>query len=344
MGSRPSAADQSIEGPLKGQHHETYVITLPGLAGRYKLREPRRGVLWFDRRCFASEEELLRGLAGQVSRVPGIVEVEHGVLIQGFIEGRTLGHGVLPSKALSDRHRGQLGALFGELTSFDVRAIEAQRVCDGVDLPLDGDSRGFLTRLIRFTEDRVYREHGAPYHALFKDLGVEEGALEGLAGRAESLTERAFALVHGDLHRRNLIVDGSGDLWTIDWELAMIGDPLYDLATHLHLMRYSEKEADRVGRLWQRAVEQRRPECVKGWDTDLPVLLAYKRAQSVYTDVIRAAVELRGPDGRPNRRQLPRLAWRIKGALDAARKPLGLTVEPSVREVIGAYNRWLRTR
>ncbi|MGW0938274.1 phosphotransferase [Streptomyces sp. NPDC002666] len=343
MESRQSAADQSIEGPLRGHHHKTYVIPLPGRVGRYKLREPRRGLLWFDRRCFASEEELLQVLAGKVSRIPGIVEVEPGLLIQAFIEGRTLGHGVLPSKALSERHRGQLAALFGELTSFDVRAIEAQRVCDGADLPLDGDSHAFLTRLLRFTEDRVYREHGAPYHALFEELGVREGALAQLKSRAADLTPRSFALVHGDLHRRNLIVDGAGDLWTIDWELAMIGDPLYDLATHLHLMRYSQKEADRVARDWRRAVEARRPECVKGWDTDLPVLLAYKRAQSVYTDVIRAAVALRGPDGRPNRRQLPRLAWRIKGALDAARKPLGLTVEPSVREVIGAYNRWLRT-
>ncbi|CAM5643364.1 hypothetical protein SGRIM128S_09667 [Streptomyces griseomycini] len=33
------------------------------------------------------------------------------------------------------------------------------------------------------------------------------------------------------------IVDPQGGLWVIDWELAMIGDPLYDLATHLHLMR-----------------------------------------------------------------------------------------------------------
>ncbi|MFJ2094522.1 phosphotransferase [Streptomyces sp. NPDC087901] len=337
-----SAADQSIEGPLKGHHHETYVISLPGRAGRYKLREPRRGLLWFDRRCFASEEELLRTLAGRVSHIPEIVEVERGILLQGFIEGRTLGQGVLPSKALSERHRRQLGDLFGELVAFDVRDIAAQRVCDGADLPLDGDSCGFLTRLLRFTEHRVYREHGAPYRALFEDLGVRDGALGGLARQAESLTERAFALVHGDLHRRNFIVDATGDLWAIDWELAMIGDPLYDLATHLHLMRYSAKEAERVGRDWRRVVEERRSECVKGWESDLAVLLAYKRAQSVYTDVIRAALALRGSDGRPDWQRLPRLAWRIKGALEAARGPLELTVEPSVREVIAAYVRWFR--
>ncbi|MFD0023386.1 phosphotransferase [Streptomyces sp. NPDC058382] len=339
-----SAADPSIEGPLKGHHHETYVVAPPGSRTRVKLREPRKGLLWFDRRCFASEEELLRTLRGRVTRVPEIIEIDGGVLLQGFIEGRTLGQGVLPSKALSARHRTQLGTLFAELTSFDVRAIDAQRLCDGADRPHDGDSRGFLNRLLHFTEQRVYREHGAPYRSLFDDLGVREGALDGLARQAESLTPRAFALVHGDLHRRNFIIDAPGDLWTIDWELAMIGDPLYDLATHLHLMRYSDREAGRVGRLWQRAVEERRPECVKGWDTDLEVLMAYKRAQSVYTDVIRAALVLRGPDGEPNLRQLPRVAWRIRAALGAAHRTLGLTREPVVREVAAAYLRWLRAQ
>ncbi|MGW3735772.1 phosphotransferase [Streptomyces sp. NPDC005148] len=333
--------DPAIEGPLKGNHHEAYAVPLPD-GGRAKYREPRAGLLWFDRRCFASEEELLQDLRGRVTRVPEVID--RGVLVQRFIEGRTLGAGVLPSKALSPKHRSQLGELFGELTSLGIDDVGARRVCDDVDRPGDGDSHGFLTRLINFTEQRVYREHGVGYHGLLAELGVRDGALDHLKARAEALTSRSFSLVHGDLHRRNFIVDRKGDLWAIDWELAMIGDPLYDLATHLHLMRYSAREADRVGELWRRAVESRRPECVKGWDTDLDVLLAYKRAQSVYTDVIRGALALRRQGAEPNRLQLPRIAWRIKRVLGAARLPLGLESEPSVGEVITAYARWLKAR
>ena len=104
----------------------------------------------------------------------------------------------------------------------------------------------------------------------------------------------------------------------------MIGDPLYDLATHLHLMRYSRKEAERVSGLWRRAVESRRPECVKGWEADLDVLRDYKRAQSVYTDVIRAALALGRRHPELDLDQLQKVAGRVRQALAAARRPLGL--------------------
>ncbi|MET9476094.1 phosphotransferase [Streptomyces sp. NPDC002922] len=333
--------DPAIEGPLRGNHHEAYAVPLPD-GGRAKYREPRAGLLWFDRRCFASEEELLLDLRGRVTRVPEVVD--RGVLVQRFIEGRTLGAGVLPSKALSPKHRSQLGELFGELTSLGIDDVGARRVCDDVDRPGDGDSHGFLTRLINFTEQRVYREHGVAYHGLLAELGVRDGALDHLKDRAETLTPRPFSLIHGDLHRRNFIVDRKGDLWAIDWELAMIGDPLYDLATHLHLMRYPGKEAEWVSGLWRQAVESRRPECIKGWEADLNVLRDYKRVQSVYTDVIRAALALSQRHPEPNLGLLPLIAGRVRQALTAARHPLGLRAVSTFPEVMSAYARWLRTR
>ncbi|POX44768.1 aminoglycoside phosphotransferase, partial [Streptomyces sp. Ru72] len=85
-----------VEGPLEGYHHETYVIPLPAeVAGpgrsRGKCREPRSNLLWFDRRCFASEEKLLRALQGRISGIPDLIELAEEVRLQRFIEGRTLG-------------------------------------------------------------------------------------------------------------------------------------------------------------------------------------------------------------------------------------------------------------
>ncbi|MEU8674319.1 aminoglycoside phosphotransferase family protein [Streptomyces sp. NPDC048560] len=335
----------AIEGPLKGHHNETYVIPLPGGARRFKVREPRPGLLWFDRRCFASQDRLLQELDGRISRIPEIVTVGEGVLLQGFIEGRTLGRGVLAGKALSPRHCGQLGQLFSELVSVDIDSVGAQRICEEADRPGDGDTAGFLGRLITFTEQQVYLRHGAPYHSLFEELRVDDSALHGLRRRADGLARRSFALVHGDLHRYNFVVDrAGGDLWTIDWELAMIGDPLYDLATHLHLMRYPQKEAERIARLWAGAVEEVRPGCVKGWGEDLDVLRSYKRAQSVYTDVIRGAVALEQPGGRLNWGRLPLVAHRVREVLDDAGEVLGATAVPTLPEVMAAYVRWFRDR
>lgn len=100
-----------------------------------------------------------------------------------------------------------------------------------------------------------------------------------------------------------------------------------------------------------------------GWEDDLPLLLAYKRVQSVYTDVIRTALLLgegRGRSARPgpgsglNLRLLPRAAWRIQRVLAAAaQEPSGAERElsgavgavgvPSYRQVVAAYRNWFRT-
>jgi hypothetical protein len=194
-------------------------------------------------------------------------------------------------------------------------------------------------RLIHFTEHQVYRRHAPRYGSLFRELGLRDDGLDRLRRVGGGLTPRPFALIHGDLHRENFIVDPDGDLWTIDWELAMVGDPLYDLATHLHLMRYPAVEQGRIAAIWRDAVECARPGSSDGWERDLPVLLGYKRAQSVYTDVIRTVLAL-GPGPEPQWRLLSQAARRIRKVLAAAAEPLGLPRVPTVQEVGGAYVHW----
>ncbi|MFJ2651251.1 phosphotransferase [Streptomyces sp. NPDC087420] len=346
--------DGDVAGPLKGHHHEAYAFPLApesGLSPRFergKLRVPRPGLLWFDRRCFASEDLLLTALQGRVDRIPGIAEDVSGVFIQGFVEGGTLDRRPLRARTVSRRHMDQLGYFFAQLVAIDPGGLEARavrRICAPDDWTPEGDSTGFLDRLIQFTEERVYLGHGEPYHGLFAELGVTADAFDRLRKRAVGLRSRPFALLHCDLHRKNLIVDRRDDLWVIDWELAMIGDPLYDLATHLHLMRYHRHEEKRMAELWRQAVESARKGSSYGWEEDLPVLLAYKRAQSVYTDVIRAAHLLEtGQDGESPADyhwRFYRTAWRVQRALAGAR---GLGPEPSLRRVAAAYRNWFRTR
>ncbi|MGW3624551.1 phosphotransferase [Streptomyces sp. NPDC000880] len=339
---------QEVEGPLKGYHHEAYAFPLPAenqLSARFargKLREPRPGLLWFDRRCFESEERLLVALQDRIERIPGCVDLGDFHL-QGFIEGRTLGSGPLRGRTLSTRHIGQLCQLFRELVAIKTDEFDkVERICHPDDRSPDGDSTAFLDRLIHFTERQVYVRHADRYGTLFEELGVCGAALERLRAQGEQLTDRPFVLIHGDLHWHNFIVDGPGDLWTIDWELAMIGDPLYELATHLHLMRYPEREEVRIAKLWQAEVECVLPGSSLNWHRDLPHLLAYKRTQSVFTDVIRTALAL-GPGPEPNWRMLPRAAWKLQRALAAAQEPLALRSVPTLRQVMSAYTSWFRS-
>lgn len=366
---------RGVTGPLKGYHHEAYAIRLPAanpLSIRYergKLRVPRPGLLWFDRRHFASDDQLLIALQGRVARIPDCVEHE-GRFFQGFIEGRTLPDARFGISRISGRHLRQLGELFAQTAAVEpgeisVPTVDEERWRRPV---ADRDTGAFLAGLIDFTERRVYREHLDAFGSLFTGLGVSATALDGLRQRAGNLAERPFALVHGDLHRRNLIVDSAGDLWFIDWELAMIGDPLYDLATHLHLMDYPQCDVRRVKAVWREAVEDARPGGSEGWERDLPVLLAFKRAQSVYTDVIRTALALTagavpggavpggavagGPmvaadasaDPEPFRLRLTRAARKVQGVLAHAKEALDLPRIPGRGEIRAAYAEWLRER
>ncbi|OAR24050.1 hypothetical protein A8W25_16445 [Streptomyces sp. ERV7] len=336
---------EAVVGPLRGYHHETYAFPLPAenpLSARFervKLRSPRPGLLWFDRRCFVSEDRLLLALRGRVGRVPECAEVVENVVLQEFIPGRTLGAGQPPGQPLSGRHSAQLADLFAELVSIEPDELRAECACAPEDRAPDGDSAAFLGRLIHFTENEVCHKHAALYEPLFRRLRVPGNVLHELKERAAALRPRPFSLLHGDLHRKNLIVDPAGDLWTIDWELAMIGDPLWDLATHLHLMRYPPREARRVGELWRSSVESARPGSSTGWEQDLPVLLEFKRVQSVYTDMMRAALAL-GPGPGPNWGAMEREARKVGRALAAAAGPMRLSGIPTPSQIMSAYAEW----
>lgn len=328
---------------MKGYHHEAYAVRLDAespLRHRFawlKLREPRPGVLWPDQRCFRSEEALIVALHGHVRRIPEVVRVTDEVTVHSFIVGETLGTHRPGGTPIGSRHLQQIQQLFQELAAFDVGLLAShERLCRHGTPPQDGDSTGFLARLVEHTTGTVLEEHRARFGGLFADLGVPEKTLYEFAERVGRLTERPFHLLHGDLHRENFIVDENGDLWTIDWELARIGDPLYDLATHVHHMRYPLRQAREATARWQEAVG---PDASAGTDADLPRYLAYKRLQSVYTDVIRGADSL---GARPAAAALRRMAERLADVLEEAREPLGMPQPPALPAVRGALAAWCR--
>ncbi|PAZ13254.1 aminoglycoside phosphotransferase [Streptomyces sp. SA15] len=337
-----SGDPRAVEGPLHGYHHETYVFPLPGETAspdpvRWKCREPRDNLLWFDRRCFVSEEQLLKALAGRISRIPDVFDVGTAGL-QRFIEGRTLGSLYPFGGAVPEGIFDQIVVLFEQLARVTQETLTIDRRCADEDRPDDGDTNGFLRRLVHFTEKRVYEENLPKFERLFEDLGVDGRSFKWLRNHVAGLSQRPFCLLHADLHRENFVIDSRSRLWTIDWELAMVGDPLYDLATHLYLMRYPAWQEHRMVKRWRAAVDGIRPGSSKGLKRDLSLLIDYKKAQSVFTDVIREALSLDfGPDveGR-----LDHAGRRLRTILVAAAVPLGLDMVPSRGEIVTALVRW----
>lgn len=337
--AREVAGEQPLYGPLPGYHHETYAFPLPlgpfG-EGRWKVREPRPNLIWFDRRAFVDEEELLNALAGRVRGVPEVIRTG-SVMLQRYIEGETLGARFQPGTEVPGTLVVQLVELVRELAGVHPESLPVRSLLPEEDRQADGDSQGFIERLVLFAEEHVYARNEHRFGTLFRDLGIDANVFKRLRRCTEGISERPFHLLHGDLHRENLIIDPTAQLWAIDWELAVFGDPLYDLATHLHLMRYPEHQERQVVELWIAAVESTLAGASRGWQEDLPRILAFKRAQSVFTDVIRAALDL--GDGVTLKRAVPRL----REVLRAGAEPLGLSAVSTPWEATVALRRWHRS-
>lgn len=335
-----------VQGPLKGYHHEAYAVKLPADIARrigfrwVKLLDPRPDLFWFDMRCFPSQDVLLQALYQQVTHIPEVVRLE-GFTFHHFIEGRTLGRH--RRAATSNDILGQVSELFRSMVAVPLETLPEERSCDRRDWPGPGDSGGFLRRLATFTHREVYGPHREEFAGIFHALGVREDALENLSQATHPLHPRPFSLLHGDLHRKNFIVDGYGQMWTIDWELAMVGDPLYDLATHLHLMRYPARQQAIVMKLWRDAVEQARPGASAGMADDLDRYLAYKQVQSVYTDILREGRKLKAEKS-PNPLRLLRTGARIHDALERARTALSLAEVPSAWRIMSVFADWHRAQ
>lgn len=326
-------------------HHRVWQILRPAdgatSLGPLKAGRVRPGVHRFDPRCFGSEEDLLVELALLgVARIPQIHRLgPDDLLVHGYIEGETLAEHRPPGTPLSADQLGQLMEKFAELATISPADLELVHECPSDARP--HSTRDFLRGLVRFTRRHVYAVHRPELRGLFATLRVSPAVLaeDGpLARAAARLTARPFCLLHGDLHRDNLIVARQdGALWTIDWELALLGDPVYDLATHLHLMRYPAWQEEEVVARWAETLDGVLPGATAGLAEDLPHYRAYKRVQSVFTDVIRQSFAVRAATPERLPAQLARTVEVVSAVLGAAADDLGLGDVPSPSVIEGAY-------
>lgn len=335
----------------QGQHRVWHVVRPTageeGGTGRAKFSEPRADALWFDLRSFDVEEALLAELAALgMDAIPSVRPIGdggegHPLLLQNFIEGRALSEVAPAGTPVEPWHLADVVERFRQLARVRPEHVRTPRGGEAHEPVRDGDTAHFLRTLLTFTRERVYHRRRPTHGALFDALGLPPHALapgSRLGSEADALTRRPFCLLHGDLHRANFIVDrADGRLWTIDWELALVGDPLYDLATHLHLMGYPEKQEDEVTARWSETVPVELPGAGDGMEDDLPRYLAYKRVQSVYTDVVRHAQKLRdaAPGERTARSEATGAA--IHRLLLRAAAPLGLHEVPCPRAVASVF-------
>jgi hypothetical protein len=299
-----------------------YLLGVESGEVRAKFRVPLNSVevvprLW-------PESEVLRAVSSRVGEVPRCL-ADFGVWsVQAYLTGRALAEET-PKGPIGLGRLSALAEFFARLVSVPHDVLPQPPA----DWPCEGDSIGFLRRLAQFTEERVHQANRPRFGRLFDELGLPRDVVSRFLGYWPELTSRPFVLLHTDVHRANVLVTPLGEgeqLSVIDWELTLYGDPLHDLATHLVRMDYDEDEYDLMVGLWADAMRKAgRPDVTEGMSRDLGGYVGFEYVQSVFPDVMRAALAL--PD-EPTAADFAHGAERVCAALRRAWEPLKLPGEP----------------
>ena len=329
---------------LSGYHNHNVVVPLraplASMAGRppgekATFRTPRARPLRVIPRLWQDEGAVLEAVRRRLPHVPVPLLASGRTALRSYVPGTTLAELTPAPRPVGEPALRDIAEMFGALG--DIRRADLPPL--PADWPEDGDTGGFLRALVEFARTEVYEPNLPRFGTLFHDLGIPADAMERFHASTAPLDERPFRLLHTDVHRANLVrlpaeKDDEGPLALLDWENALYGDPLHELATHLVRMGYRDEEWDRSKELWGKHCGS------GGTKKDLDVYVDFEYAQSVYPDTMRAALAL---PGRPEDGDFAAAGERVRTALRRASAPLALQSVPDATEVEAALRAWHAT-
>ncbi|GAA3800920.1 phosphotransferase [Streptomyces coacervatus] len=325
---------------FKGHHNTNYVLRagllLALLLGvkpfiRFKYRVSQ-ATLEVVPRIWPREADVLEVVCRSLREVPRCFAASGDRSLHGYSRGRPLSERN-PDGSIDNILMREFAAFFVRTAMVPVEELPSLPE----DWPVDGDSNGFLHWLIDFTEQCVHLRNLDRFGYLFDAVGIPRDAMTRFKEDHRSLTSRPFVLLHTDVHRANVIVRRK-KISVIDWELALYGDPLHELATHIVRMGYGEGERRQMITLWAQALEEAGLGMLTaGLHEDLAIYLAFEYAQSAFTDVMRAALSLPADAEELHFRVAGK---RVNRAMERAREPLKLDDVPVLEKLVQALREW----
>jgi aminoglycoside phosphotransferase (APT) family kinase protein len=256
------------------------------------------------------EASVLRTIRDVVTHVPRLLYASDHPRFQvlEFIDGEQLDAFAPRGVPVPGHVIGDVGEAFSQLGAIPREGIPPLPP----DWPADGKTAEFARRLSAITEG-VYERFLPEFGGLFTALGIPSDPLALALARWTTLQARPFRLLHTDLHRKNMILS-RGRTYFLDWELALWGDPVYDLAVHLHKMGYSPREYEAAQAAWLAAAPG---EASENWENDLDAYLTHERIKSAIVDTVRyTKIIVTGHAGNHSEAELLR---KLSGKLEAAR-------------------------
>ncbi len=317
---------------FKGTGHLNSVVRVPGIKFPVVVRRKVKNVFRRER-SFLSEHAVLKaiensGVSVAAPRILALGESYPGKYQKDRFAIHTYEgpldidrppnhpvHGLLPHEA--DRLVDQLCAL----KDVDYSKLDPAAGQEGF---------GFYNYL---REQLVLLVENLPKESqqLARQLGLPNAGRLGLILDRHGVSTRKPILLHGDLNPWNLVRrDDEMALTIIDWEMAVVGDPLYDLVRHMHLTPTRPEIRDRMFRRWERLLPSA---YTHDWQQDWQVYRWIEIVRSAYVDLDRlvTGASLDAPNVR---RAVDSYAMTLAAAIASLGLPARATANPHLARAL----------
>lgn len=214
------------------------------------------------------ESEVLEILSKYGMNVPKVLELYDDYFVEEYIDGTLLDdiytdYSNIDKIVIDDIINNIVG-----LIRIDFQSLSKYSKWDNV--------RGFFEYQILNTEE-IWNEYNTSYDVFYNLLGINKSTIFKLKQLSKKINfNRPLCLIHGDRHKNNMIKKGN-QVYYIDWELGCVGDLAYDIAFHIHQMKYSEADL----KYFLLNLEKRLPYEYKSAINDINIYLCFITMRSV---------------------------------------------------------------
>lgn len=214
------------------------------------------------------ESEVLEILSKYGMNVPKVLELYDDYFVEEYIDGTLLDdiytdYSNIDKIVIDDIINNIVG-----LIRIDFQSLSKYSKWDNV--------RGFFEYQILNTEE-IWNEYNTSYDVFYNLLGINKSTIFKLKQLSKKINfNRPLCLIHGDRHKNNMIKKDN-QVYYIDWELGCVGDLAYDIAFHIHQMKYSEADL----KYFLLNLEKRLPYEYKSAINDINIYLCFITMRSV---------------------------------------------------------------
>lgn len=214
------------------------------------------------------ESEVLEILSEYGMNVPKVLELYDDYFVEEYIDGTLLDdiytdYSNIDKIVIDDIINNIVG-----LIRIDFQSLSKYSKWNNV--------RGFFEYQILNTEE-IWNEYNTSYDVFYNLLGINKSTIFKLKQLSKKINfNRPLCLIHGDRHKNNMIKKGN-QVYYIDWELGCVGDLAYDIAFHIHQMKYSEADL----KYFLLNLEKRLPYEYKSAINDINIYLCFITMRSV---------------------------------------------------------------